>query len=144
MAIDEEGDRTLARLATFSGLLGLGLAWWSLRSIRLTLIVFACGMLSASAGLAFVFWTGQTTDAVMMAMPSMLYVLAISGAVHLVNYYRDAVHEHGLEGARSGRFRMAGNRLFVQRDDRHRAGVAGTSDLEPIRKFGIYSAAGVR
>ncbi len=37
VAIDEEGDRTLARLATLSGLLGLVLAWWSLRSVRLTL-----------------------------------------------------------------------------------------------------------
>ncbi|MEZ6079608.1 MAG: hypothetical protein R3C56_29255 [Pirellulaceae bacterium] len=32
-AINEEGERTLVRLAGLSGLLGLGLAWWSLRSI---------------------------------------------------------------------------------------------------------------
>lgn len=144
VAIDEEGDRTLARLATLSGLLGLGLAWWSLRSIRLTLIVFACGMLSAAAGLAFVFWTGRTTDAVMMAMPSMLYVLAISGAVHLVNYYRDAVHEHGLEGAPERALAHGWKPAFLCNVTTG-IGLAslGTSDLEPIRKFGIYSAAGV-
>ncbi len=44
MAIDEEGERTLVRLAGLSGLLGLGLAWWSLRSVLLTAIVFACGV----------------------------------------------------------------------------------------------------
>jgi uncharacterized protein len=144
VAIDEEGDRTLARLATYSGLLGLVLAWWSLRSVRLTLIVFACGVLSAAAGLAFVFWTGQTTDAVMMAMPSMLYVLAISGAVHLVNYYRDAVHEHGLEGAPERALAHGWKPAFLCNVTTG-IGLASlsTSDLEPIRKFGIYSAAGV-
>jgi uncharacterized protein len=144
VAIDEEGDRTLARLASLSGLLGLVLAWWSLRSVRLTLTVFGCGILSAAAGLAFVFWTGQTTDAVMMAMPSMLYVLAISGAVHLVNYYRDAVHEHGLEGAPERALRHGWKPAFLCNVTTG-IGLASlaTSDLEPIRKFGIYSAAGV-
>jgi predicted RND superfamily exporter protein len=144
VAIDEEGDRTLARLASMSALLGLALAWWSLRSVRLTLIVFACGILSAAAGLAFVFWTGQTTDAVMMSMPSMLYVLAISGAVHLVNYYRDAVHEHGLEGAPERAIRHGWKPAFLCNVTTG-IGLAslGTSDLEPIRKFGIYAACGV-
>ena len=99
VAIDEEGGRTIARLGAISGVLGLALAWWSLRSIRLTAIVFACGVLSAAAGLAAVYWTGNTMDAVLMSMPSMLYVLAISGAIHLVNYYREAIKEHGLDGA---------------------------------------------
>ena len=35
-----------------------------------------------------VYWSGHTMDAVLMSMPSMLYVLAISGAIHLINYYR--------------------------------------------------------
>jgi predicted RND superfamily exporter protein len=144
VAIDEEGERTLARLAVLSGILGLGLAWWSLRSIRLTLIVFACGVLSAAAGLAFVNWTGQTTDAVMMCMPSMVYVLAISGAVHLVNYYRDAIHEGGLEGAPERAIRHGWKPAFLCNVTTG-IGMASlaTADLEPIRKFGIYAAAGV-
>ena len=60
VAIDEEGERTLIRLAFLSGGFGLLLAWWSLRSIKLTLIVFACGLLSGALGLAAVWWTGQT------------------------------------------------------------------------------------
>lgn len=144
VAIDEEGDRTLARLATLSGLLGLGLAWWSLRSVKLTLIVFACGILSAAAGLAVVFWTGQNTDAIMMAMPSMLYVLAISGAVHLVNYYHDAIREHGMERAPE-RALGHGWKPALLCNVTTGIGLASlsVSDLEPIRKFGIYSAVGV-
>jgi predicted RND superfamily exporter protein len=144
VAIDEEGDKTLSRLALLSGLLGISLAWWSLRSVRMTLIVFACGILTAAAGLAVVFWTGQTTDAVMMSMPSMLYVLSISGAIHLVNYYRDAVREHGLESAPE-RALGHGWKPAILCNVTTGIGLASlsVSDLEPIRKFGIYSATGV-
>ncbi len=144
VAIDEEGDKTLSRLALLSGALGIGLAWWSLRSIKLTLMVFATALLSAAAGLAFVFWTGQTMDAVMMSMPSMLYVLAISGAVHLVNYYHDAIREHGMEGA-AQRALAHGWKPALLCNVTTGIGLASlaTADLEPIRKFGIYAASGV-
>src|SRR5262245_33938304 len=144
VAIDEEGERTLARLALLSGVLGLGLAWWSLRSFRLTMIVFLCGLLSAAAGLAIVFWSGQTMDAIMMSMPSMIYVLTISGAVHLVNYYRDAVHEEGLDGAPE-RALSHGWKPALLCNVTTGIGLASlcTADIEPIRKFGVYSAAAV-
>jgi predicted RND superfamily exporter protein len=144
VAIDEEGDKTLSRLALLSGALGVLLAWWSLRSVKLTLMVFACAVLSASAGLAFVVWTGKTTDAVMMSMPSMLYVLAISGAVHLVNYYHDAIHEGGLQGA-AERALAHGWKPALLCNVTTGIGLASlaAADLEPIRKFGIYAALGV-
>jgi predicted RND superfamily exporter protein len=144
VAIDEEGDKTLSRLALLSGALGLGLAWWSLRSVKLTLMVFCTAVLSAAAGLAFVFWTGQTMDAVMMSMPSMLYVLAISGAIHLVNYYHDAIRDHGMEGA-AERALAHGWKPALLCNVTTGIGLASlaTADLEPIRKFGVYSAAGV-
>jgi predicted RND superfamily exporter protein len=144
VAIDEEGDKTLSRLALLSGALGVALAWWSLRSVKLTLMVFACAVLSASAGLAFVFWTGKTTDAVMMSMPSMLYVLAISGAVHLVNYYHDAIQEGGLQGA-AERALAHGWKPALLCNVTTGIGLASlaAADLEPIRKFGIYAALGV-
>jgi predicted RND superfamily exporter protein len=144
VAIDEEGDKTLSRLALLSGALGLGLAWWSLRSVMLTLIVFATAVFSASAGLAVIFWTGQTTDAVMMSMPSMLYVLAISGAIHLVNYYHDAIREGGMERA-AERALAHGWKPALLCNVTTGIGLASlaTADLEPIRKFGVYSAVGV-
>lgn len=144
VAIDEEGERTLIRLAGLSGLLGLGLAWWSLRSIKLTAIVFACGILAAALGLAFVWVTGEKMDAVLLSMPSLVYVLAISGAVHIVNYYREAVAEGGLVGAPERAVAHAWKPAFLC-ELTTAIGLASlyTSELEPIRKFGIYSAAAV-
>lgn len=143
-AIDEEGEKTLIRLAGLSGLLGLGLAWWSLRSIALTIIVFSCGVLSAATSLAIVGLTGQNLDAILMSMPSLVYVLAISGAVHLVNYYREAVQTGGLYGSAERAVQQAW-KPAVLCSVTTAVGLLSlsVSELVPIRKFGIYSAAGV-
>jgi predicted RND superfamily exporter protein len=144
VAIDEEGGRTIARLGGISGLLGIALAWWSLRSIRLTAIVFACGFLSAAAGLAAVYWSGYTMDAVLMSMPSLLYVLAISGSVHMVNYYRESIKEHGLDGAPDNAIKLGWKpALLCSVTTGIGLGSLYVSDLEPIRKFGVFSALGM-
>ena len=144
VAIDEEGERTLVRLAGLSGLLGLGLAWWSLRSVLLTMIVFSCGVLSAATSLGLVWLTGSTLDAILMSMPSLVYVLSISGAVHLINYYRDAVRSGGLDGAVERAVIAAWKPAFLCTITTA-IGLLSlvTSEIVPIRKFGIYSASGV-
>jgi hypothetical protein len=144
VAIDEEGERTLIRLASLSALLGLVLAWVSLRSFKLTIIVFTAGLLSASAGLAAVWLTGSTTDAVLLSMPSLVYVLAISGAIHLINYYYDAVQHGGLAGAPE-RAIAHGWKPALLCSVTTALGLLSlcTSSLVPIRKFGIYAALGV-
>ena len=144
VAIDEEGELTLYRLASLAALVGLSLAWWSLRSIRLTLIVFACGLMSAVASLSTVWLTGGRTDAFMLSMPSLVYVLAVSGAVHLIKYYRDAVHTTGLAGAPLLAIRH-GWKPTLLCSVTTAIGLLAlyTSELTPIRNFGKYSALGV-
>ncbi len=144
VAIDEEGEKTLVRLAGLSGLLGLFLAWWSLRSVLLTVIVFSCGVLSAATSLGIVWLTGQNMDAILMSMPSLVYVLAISGAVHLINYYRDAVRNGGLESSAERAVLHAWRPAFLCSITTAVGLLSLTaSELVPIRKFGIYSAVGV-
>jgi predicted RND superfamily exporter protein len=144
VAIDEEGSRTIARLGSISAVLGIGLAWWSLRSIRLTAIVFGCGMLSAAAGMTTVYWSGHTMDAILMSMPSMLYVLAISGAIHLINYYKEALKDHGLEGAPGQAIALGWKpALLCSVTTGIGLGSLYVSDIAPIAKFGVFSAIGV-
>lgn len=144
ISIDEEGERTLVRLAGFSGILGLFLAWWSLRSLLLTWIVFMCSVTSAAAALAMIWATGETVDAIVLSMPSLVYVLAISGAVHYINYYQDAVHEGGLKGA-TERAVIHALKPAVLCSLTTAFGLLSlcSSELVPIRKFGLYSASGV-
>lgn len=144
VSIDEEGQRTLLRLAGLAGLLGLTLAWFSLRSLPLTAMVFACGIVSAAMSLALVAIMGDHTDAIMFSMPPLVYVLAISGAVHLINYYRQAVIDDGVELAAETSLKMAWKPALLC-SVTTALGLLSlcTSDLVPIRKFGLYAAAGV-
>jgi predicted RND superfamily exporter protein len=144
VAIDEEGEKTFARLSGLATLLGLALAWWSLRSVRLTLIVFVCAFMSSFVALAIVYLTGEKMDAVMMAMPTLVYVLAVSGSVHIINYYRDAVKEGGFMGAPE-RALGHGWKPAVLCNVTTAIGLGSLyiSDLAPIKKFGLYSAIGV-
>lgn len=144
VAIDEEGERTLVRLAGAAGLLGIFLAYWSLRSVILTSIVFFCAIVSAASSLAVIWATGQTVDAIVLSMPSLVYVLAISGAVHFINYYRDAVIEGGFEGAIE-RAVVHAFKPALLCSVTTSIGLVSlyASELVPIRKFGVYSASGV-
>ncbi|MDZ4853032.1 MAG: MMPL family transporter [Pirellulaceae bacterium] len=144
VAIDEEGERTLVRLAGAAGALGIFLAYWSLRSVILTVVVFFCALVSAAASLAVIWATGQTVDAIVLSMPSLVYVLAISGAVHFINYYRDAVREDGLHGAIE-RAVVHAFKPALLCSITTAIGLVSlyASDLVPIRKFGVYSASGV-
>jgi len=144
ISIDEEGERTLVRLAGVSGLLGILLAWWALRSLVLTFIVFGCSVTTAAASLAMIWATGETVDAIVLSMPSLVYVLAISGAVHFINYYRDAVQEGGLHGA-TERAVIHALKPAVLCSVTTSLGLLSlcASELTPIRKFGLYAASGV-
>ena len=144
VAIDEEGQITLARLIVLSAIVGIGLSLLLVRSVRVTCILFFIGGLSALNCLAIVWWTGGTVDAIMMSMPSLVYVLAISGALHLVNYYRETVQEEGLVGG-PGRMLKLGWKAALLCSISTSLGLISlyTSSLVPIRNFGIYSSIGV-
>ncbi|MBI2823762.1 MAG: MMPL family transporter [Planctomycetia bacterium] len=144
VAIDNEGKKTLRYLATLSALLGLGLAYWCMRQWYLTILVFACAIYSAAIALALVHFTGNTMDAILYSMPPVVYTASLSGAIHIINYYRNTVHETGLQGAPGRALKRAWLPCFLS---------AGTSaiglfslclsELVPIRSFGLYSGVGV-
>jgi predicted RND superfamily exporter protein len=147
--IDREGERTLMRLAGLSALVGLGISYLCFRSVRLTLMVFSIAVLAAGAGLALVFFASlfyshATVDAILLSMPSLVYVLAISGAIHIINYYHDAIRDNGLTGApelalRHGWIPCSLAALTTSLG----LGSLCSSDLIPIAKFGFFSALGV-
>ena len=144
VAIDEEGSITLFRLVGLSAFSGMTLAWLTFRSIPITLMVFFVGGISAITSLAIVWFAGTTMDAILMTMPSLIYVMGLSGAVHVVNYYKEACHEHG-EGRAADI--AVGNGLFpcflAAFTTALGLGSLCTSSLTPIYKFGTFSAIAV-
>jgi predicted RND superfamily exporter protein len=144
VAIDEEGSRTLVRLVGLSVLLGVGLAYACFRSIKATMIVFSIGAIAAVMSLSLVWWCGSHVDAVLMSMPSLVYVLGISGAVHIINHYRAAVEENGYVGA-SEQAIIHGWKPALLCSVTTAFGLASlcTSEIVPIAKFGFFSALAV-
>ena len=158
VTIDEAGKGNFRRLAALSGLVGLAIAYWCFRDLALTGMVVAVGVVSAAMSLAFVFYYGVIEvvllgmptpkygrmDAVMMSMPPLVYVLGLSGSIHLVNYYRDARVEGGLEGATERACRMAWTPCFLAvLMTALGLGSLVVSDITPIKKFGGFSAISV-
>jgi predicted RND superfamily exporter protein len=144
VAIDEEGTITLVRLVGFSVIVGLTLSMICFRSINVTLMVFFVGGFSAVTSLSIVYWTGWSVDAILMSMPSLVYVLGLSGAVHIVNYYRDACQENGLDGAPDTALALGWGPCTLAAFTTA-LGLLSlyTSNIMPIKKFGLFSAIGV-
>ncbi len=140
VAIDEEGTVTLIRLVGYSGLIGLVLSYFCFRSVKLTIMIFMVGVSSAVLGLAVTYWTGGNVDAILMSMPSLVYVTGLAGSIHIVNYYRDEVKQRGIKGAADRAASHALKPCFL-------AAVTTaiglfslcTSTLVPIRNFGLYA-----
>ena len=141
VAIDEEGTRTLVNLVGVSAFLGITIAWFSFQSWRLTLMLFFVGGTAAMASLSYVWFAGDTMDAILMSMPSLIYVLGLSGAVHIVNYYKEECLEYGSGLAAE---RAVSHALFpcALAAFTTALGLVSlcTSNLVPISKFGFYSA----
>ncbi len=144
VAIDEEGTNTLMRLVSLSAIVGILLAYLSFRSIRITCMLFFVAGVSAISSLSYIWYAGSTLDAILLSMPSLVYVLALSSAVHLVNYYRDACKETGVETAVEKAFSHA---LFPCSLAAFTTALGlislYTSNLIPIQKFGLFSAIAV-
>jgi len=144
VAIDIEGERTLFRLAGLSSVVGLLIAMIVLHDFRLTLMVFVTALLSTGTAVGAIYVTGGTCDAVLLSMPALVYVLAISASVHIVNYYHDAIRHHGLAGAPEDALARGWLPCTVAAVTTA-VGLLSlcTSHVVPIRKFGFYSGIGV-
>jgi predicted RND superfamily exporter protein len=144
VAISVEGEKTLLRLFIPAGIVGLALAFWCLRSVRLTIMVFATALYAGAISLAIIHYSGGAMNAILLTMPAVVYVAGISGAIHFANYYRDAVAEGGIEGAPT-RALLHSWLPCVLAAGTTSAGLFSlyTSELVPIQMFGVYSALGV-
>jgi|LakMenEpi03Aug12_release.lakeMendotaPanAssembly.Ray.scaffolds.fasta_scaffold01116_8 predicted RND superfamily exporter protein len=144
VAIDEEGTITLVRLVGYSVALGLILSWFCLRSINQTLMVFFVGGVGAVSSLSIVWWSNATIDAILLTMPSLVYVLGMAESMHIINYYRDVVREEGPVGAPEKALKHAFFPcLLANLTTAFGLLSLCTSEIAPIRKFGIFSAMAV-
>lgn len=143
-AIDRSSTQSLVRLAGLAGLVGIVVAWACFREVRLTLIVFVVAGYSAALSLAAAPLLGVPVNAILITMVPLVYVAAMSGAIHLSNYYREGLRSVGVEHAIGEALRHAALPLTLATATTA-VGLLSLwySDLAPIRLFGVFSALGV-
>jgi predicted RND superfamily exporter protein len=80
----------------------------------------------------------------MLSMPALVYILAMSASIHLINYYHDAIRDDGLVGAPERAIKLGWFPCFIAAlTTAFGLGSLYVSGLVPIKKFGVYSALGV-
>jgi uncharacterized protein len=145
VSIDKAGQTSVTILFALSLVVGFFVSWWSLKSKALVGLVLASGVYSMFASLAIVWYSGYPVDAILLTMPSLVYVATTSGAIHLANYYRDQLAETGVQEGAAGRSVHHALLPLSLATGTTAVGLAtlAVSELVPIRMFGIFSAAGV-
>ena len=138
--IERESERSLRRYSVPSCLVALVVAWCCLRDIRLTTIILAGAVFSELLSLAIVYYTGVQLNAVMIVMPPLVFVLMVSGSVHLINYYRDAVREANVACAAHRAMELGWLPCTLAAVTTALGLMSlGVSAIAPVRMFGFYS-----
>ncbi|MEZ6138823.1 MAG: MMPL family transporter [Pirellulaceae bacterium] len=145
--IDQSSRETMRYFVAPSSCLALVVAWLCLRSWRLTVLVFAFAGIGQVIGLALIATFLGEMSAVMVVLPTLIFMLTLSAAVHLTNYYRDALGEHaiadgqgaGLRALRLGAWPCALATLTTV----FGFGSLIVSQLSPVWQFGCLSALGL-
>ncbi len=141
--IDQASRRAMLWYAAPSAILALVVAWLSLRGVRLTLVVFALSGLGQLIGLALVAWVVGPISALLVVVPTLIFMLTLSSAVHLASYYRkaggDANPQAGIQAVRIG-LRPC---LLAAATSAFGFLSLLVSHLQPVAQFGGLAAGGV-
>ena len=143
-AVDEAAEGSLKRLVLPSSILGLLVAWYCLGQFRRAIVVLLLAGIGQLLAVAMVYYTGNRFSAVLIVLPTLVFMLTLSGAVHLMNYHRDSL--------RCGNGQYAGAKAMLlgwkpctlsSITTMLGMGSLLTSQLAPVRQFGIFSAVGL-
>jgi predicted RND superfamily exporter protein len=141
--IDQASRDTIRYFVPPSSILALLLAWLCLGGLRTTLLVFLIAGVGQLIGLALIaIFLGQMSS-VMVVLPTLVFMLTLSAAIHLTNYYRESGGEAnplaGVEAVRLG-VRPC---LLATLTTVFGFGSLWMSDLEPVWHFGGLAALGL-
>ncbi|MDO5553029.1 MAG: MMPL family transporter [Planctomycetia bacterium] len=105
------------------------------------LAIFLAAIFNEELSGALLWYSGTPTDSISMLSASLMFVLTISGGLHLTNYYRDEISHLGRKGASFGAMKKA----LVPCALACLTTVLGlfslaVSKIIPIQRFGIFAS----
>ena len=125
-----------------SGVVGIIFALVSLRSFRLGSLVIFVSYYAALLGLSLIPLSGGSMNMVLVVLPTLLMVLALSGAIHVANYWKHSVWENPATAVKNAT-EMAWTPCVMAAFTTSIGLISlCTSELAPVRAFGLYAAIG--
>ncbi|QDU92557.1 MMPL family protein [Lignipirellula cremea] len=116
----------------------------SFRNLSIAGAVMAVSILNQYMTMALVWLAGSHMDSILLVAPSLVYVLSISTGVHLVNYYRDALHHYPAAEAPTWAVRQGLTPCTVAAATTALGLISLTASyLAPIERFGVFASVGV-
>lgn len=142
--IDQESKRSLQTYIGLTALVVLVLTWFRLRNLLLTGVILGVAGYCGLIALALLYWTGGSMNLTMIMLPTLAFILAVSGCVHMTNYYIKARYiQRAVEPIREAvQYGAMPISLATLTTALGLASLA-TSQIVPIKLFGLYSAAAV-
>ncbi len=139
-AVDVAAEHALRQLALPSMLIGIVLACVCLRSALSAIAVLAIAGVGTLLAVVMVAITGGQFSAVLIVLPTLVFMLTLSSAVHLMHYYVEAslLHQDHL----GSRALLMGFKPTLLSSITTSLGMASlvASQLSPVREFGLYSS----
>ncbi|MDG1875145.1 MAG: MMPL family transporter [Mariniblastus sp.] len=143
-AIEIESKKSLGTFLWMTMILVFLLTWYRMRDLPLTILVIFFASLCAAVSLSILYWTGGKMNLTMVMLPTLTFVLGVSGCVHVVNYYRKAsTLGFGIRSADQAI--IDGGQPIALSATTTAIGLMSlaTSSVIPIKLFGLYSALGI-
>lgn len=141
VVLNEASARTVQNYAVPAGLVSLLFAGLFLQQMRTTIAIFAVSAFAQLMAIGVLDVTLGRMNVLLIMMPTLVYVLTMSGAVHLVNYCLDASRTDGLlsgvpHGMREGRVPCVLAAVTTA------IGLLSLciSQIQPVREFGLLAA----
>jgi uncharacterized protein len=142
-AVDEAAEASLQRYVVPSSILGFVFAALCLGSIRGALLVLILATFGQLVAIGLVYFTGNQFSAVLIVLPTLVFMLTLSGAIHLVNYFMED-HSPGCQDVahRGVRSLVVGWQPCLLSSVTTMLGMGSLcmSHLGPVRQFGVFSA----
>ncbi len=141
--IDRASRETMQYFVGPSSAIALLVAWLCLGGWRITLIVFILAGIGQLIGLALIaFFLGEMS-AIMVVLPTLIFMLTLSASIHLVNYYRDCGGERSqLAGAEALRLGLVPC-ILATLTTVFGFGSLVVSQLKPVWQFGSLASVGL-
>ncbi len=141
--LDNDALNTLHWLSIPSSLIVILIAWPCLRSFRLALLVWISASYCQCLSLSMVYFYSGQINGMMTILPILLLVIFVSSAVHLINYYQDALEKVGDVAAPTRAFAVGWFPCSLAViTSAIGMGSLALGSMAPVRCFGIFAALG--